>query len=114
MDKVELKKLLLNSLDKDYDDHNLPEKLENEGVEFKFSDGFGSKVLDKLITGSQKQVELVSYINFAFYRIALSGVAAIIILLISILLKEGSFSFNSLLGLGDNYDESIVYLLTGN
>jgi hypothetical protein len=52
--------------------------------------------------------------NFAFYRIALTGVAAIIVLLVSIFLREGSFSFNSFLGLSDNYDESIVCLLTGN
>jgi len=60
-----------------------------------------------------QQVEFVKYINFAFYRIALTGVAAIVVLLISIFLKEGSLSFNSLLGLSDNYNESIVCLLTG-
>jgi hypothetical protein len=49
-----------------------------------------------------------------FYRIALTGVAAIAILLISIFLMEGSLSFNSFLGLSDNYSESIVCLLTGN
>jgi hypothetical protein len=52
--------------------------------------------------------------NFAFYRVALTGVAAIVLLLISIFLMEGSLSFNSFLGLKDNYDESIVCLLTGN
>jgi hypothetical protein len=52
--------------------------------------------------------------NYVFYRIALTGVAAIVILLISIYLMEGSVSINSFLGLGDTYDESIVCLLTGN
>jgi hypothetical protein len=52
--------------------------------------------------------------NIAFYRIALTGVAAIVLLLISIFLSEGSLSFNTFLGMGESYDESIVYLLTGN
>jgi len=34
--------------------------------------------------------------------------------LISIFVIQGSLSFDSFLGLGDSYDESIVYLLTGN
>jgi hypothetical protein len=29
-------------------------------------------------------------------------------------MMQDSFSFNSFLGLGDSYDESIVYLITGN
>ncbi len=61
-----------------------------------------------------REVEFVKYMNFAFYRIALTGIAAIVILLISIFLMQGSLSFNSLLGLNDNYNESIVCLLTGN
>jgi hypothetical protein len=52
-------------------------------------------------------------LNFVFNRIALTGIAAIIVLLISIFLMEGSLSFNSFLGLSDSYDESIVCLLTG-
>jgi hypothetical protein len=46
--------------------------------------------------------------------VALTGVAAIVILLISIFFVEGSISLNSLLGIGDTYDESIICLLTGN
>ena len=60
------------------------------------------------------EVEFVKYMNFAFYRIALTGVAAIVILLISIFFMEGSLSLNSFLGISNNYDESIVCLLTGN
>jgi hypothetical protein len=43
----------------------------------------------------------------------LTGIAAIVLLLISIYLKEGSISFNSFIGMGNIYDESIVCLLTG-
>ena len=61
-----------------------------------------------------REVEDIKFMNLVFYRVAFTGVAAIVILLISIFLMEGSLSLNSLLGLRDNYDESIVCLLTGN
>jgi hypothetical protein len=60
-----------------------------------------------------REVEFGKYLNFAFYRIALTGVAAIVVLLISIFIMEGSLSLNTFLGLSDNYDESIVSMLTG-
>jgi hypothetical protein len=117
MNKSEIKKLIINSMNAENDAAGIPGLLENEGISYNFSNSFGDKVLDKVFSAGlhlTKQVEFVKYMNFAFYRIALTGVAAIIILLISIFLKEGSLSFNSFLGLGDNYDESIVCLLTGN
>jgi hypothetical protein len=92
-------------------------KLEEEGISYDFSENFGNKVIDKLYTAGYKinrEVEFVRSMSFAFYRIALTGVAAIVIMLISIYLMEGSLSFNSFLGLNDNYDESIVCMLTGN
>jgi hypothetical protein len=103
-------------MDAEIDTGNVPEILENQGVSYNFGDNFGEKVLDKLFSAGvtvTRQVEFVKYMNFAFYRVALTGIAAIIILLISIFLKEGSLSFNSFLGLNDNYDESIIALLTG-
>ena len=61
-----------------------------------------------------REVEFVKYMNFAFYRIALTGVAAIVILLISIFFYGRISSLNSFLGISNNYDESIICLLTGN
>ena len=60
------------------------------------------------------EVDFLKTMNYVFYRVTLPGVAAIVLLLISLFLMEGSLSFNSFLGLSDNYDESIVCLLTGN
>ena len=82
-----------------------------------FGDDFREKVMDRLFTAGivvNREVEFLRSWNSAFFRIALTGVAAIVILLISLYLVEGSFSLNSMLGLSDNYDESIVCLLTGN
>lgn len=117
MNKSDIKKLMISSLDEDVDPAEVSGILEQEGISFTFSKNFGEKVLNKLFSTGlavNRELEFLKYMNFAFYRIALTGVAAIIVLLISIFLMEGSLSFNSFLGLNDNYDESIICLLTGN
>lgn len=116
MNVSEIKKLIISSLDENTDAVEISAKLEQEGVNYTFSHGFGDRVLDKLFPAGlrvNREVEFVKYLNFAFYRIALTGVAAIVVLLISIFIMEGSLSLNTFLGLNDNYDESIVSLLTG-
>lgn len=110
------KKLIIEALNADADSEGIARKLREEGVSYNFSKGFSDKVLDKIFSASltvNREIEFVKNMNYVFYRIALTGVAAIVILLISIFLMEGSVSFNSFLGLSDTYDESIVCLLTG-
>jgi len=117
MNSSEIKKLLISSLNSDTDPSVVSRKLEEEGISYDFSKGFGDKVLNRIFSTGltvTREVEFVKSMNFAFYRIALTGVAAIVVLLISIFLMEGSLSLNSFLGLSDSYDESIVCLLTGN
>jgi hypothetical protein len=117
MSKLDIKKLIINSLNEGSDNVEVAGKLEEEGISYNFSTDFADKVVNKLFSAGlsvSREVEFVKYMNFAFYRIALTGLAAIVILLISIFLMQGSLSINSFLGLSDNYDESIVCLLTGN
>jgi hypothetical protein len=117
MNASEIKKLVISSLNADADPVDVSNKLEAEGVIYNFSQNFGDKILSRLYSAGMtvnREVEFLKYMNFAFYRIALTGVAAIVVLLISIFLIQGSFSLNAFLGLGNNYDESIVCLLTGN
>lgn len=117
MDTSEIKKLIISSLDSGIDTVEVARKLEEEGVSYNFNENFGDKVLNKLFSAGVtigREVEFVKYMNVAFYRIALTGVAAIVILLISIFLIQGSLSVDSFLGLGNSHDESIVCLLTGN
>lgn len=118
MNKKEIKELIINSLDPDTDTSSFPEKLGNGGSFFSFSGDFAGRVLDRLTSGQLsavvKDTEFIRGLNSAFYRIALTGVAAIIILLISIFISEGSLSLNSFLGMGNNVDETIICLLTGN
>jgi hypothetical protein len=116
MNTQEIKRMMISSLDEKADTVDISRKLEQEGVEFNFSPGFDGKVLNKLFSagsGITREVEFGKYLNFAFYRIALTGVAAIVVLLVSLFIMEGSLSLNTFLGLSDNYNESIVSMLTG-
>lgn len=117
MKPAEVKELMISSLSADKDSEDVLKKLEDAGVKYSFSDGFREKVLDRIFSAAitvNREIEFVRSMNSVFYRIALTGVAAIVLLLISIFLSEGSLSFNSFLGLKDGYDESIICLLTGN
>ena len=117
MKPEEIKKLMINSLSADTDTEDTMRKLEEEGVKYSFNKGFHDKIMQRIFSAAvtvNREIEFVRSMNTIFYRIALTGVAAIIILLISIFLTQGSLSFNSFLGLSDSYDESIVCLLTGN
>lgn len=117
MNSSAFKDLLIRSLDKESDPVAASGKIEEAGVSFKFNEGFLEKVMDKIYAAGSsvvREVEFVRNLNYVFYRIALPGVAAIVLLLISIFLMEGSISVNSFLGLGDSSDESIICLLTGN
>jgi len=112
-----IKDVIISSLDRDADPREAAKRLEEEGVSFEFREGFSDTILEKISSPALKvsrELDFVRYLNFAFYRVALTGVAAIIVLLISIYLMQGSLSFDSFLGLSDSYDESIVFLLTGN
>lgn len=113
----EIKELLISSMNADADTGKISVILEDEGISYEFKKGFSDKVLDRIIASrlrGNREVEFTRSMNRAFYRIALTGAAAIILLLISIFIMEGSLSLNSFLGVSDNFDESIVCLLTGN
>lgn len=117
MDISELKLLIIRSLDRDSDPGKASRSLEEAGVSYSFGDGFQNKVLERIASAGNtviREMESVRNLNNVFYRIALTGVAAIVILLISIFMVQGSLSVDSFLGLGSSYDESLLYLLTGN
>jgi hypothetical protein len=117
MKPVEIKELIISSLLADKNSEGTMGKLEEAGVKYSFSENFRDKVLDRIFSAAvtvNREIEFVRSMNTIFYRIALTGVAAIVILLVSIFLTQGSLSFNSFLGLSDSHDESIVCLLTGN
>lgn len=117
MNISEFKNMIIRSLDKDSDPEEMNRKIENAGVSFEFRPCFSDLVLEKIFAAKTtilRENEYVRNLMFAFNRIAITGIAAIVILLISIFLMEGSISFNSFFGLSNGYDESIVCLITGN
>lgn len=117
MKPEELKKLMIGALDDNSDPQAASRKLEDEGLSFDFSNAFSDKLIERIFSTSAtvvREMEYVRSMRFIFNRVALTGVAAIILLLISIFLAEGSLSLNSFLGISDTYDGSIVSMLTGN
>jgi hypothetical protein len=117
MNPSEIKELLIRSLDQEASTEDIPRKLEEAGVSFEFKHGFSERVSDRIFSAGEivsREVDFVKNLNYIFYRIAFTGVAAIVVLLISIFLMEGSLSLDSFLGLSDTDGESIVCLLTGN
>jgi hypothetical protein len=112
-----LKELLIRSVSGTDSSDDVRRELEEAGVNYSFSEGFTSRVMARLTDSTvsvRREIDFLRSFNRAFYRIALTGVAAIVILLISIFIMEGSISLGSFVGLSDSYDEGIVYLLTGN
>ncbi len=86
------------------------------GVDFNFEDGFEKRVLERISQlkyGVMKERDLFKSINTVFLRVAISGVAAILLLIFSIFLSGEPVSFQSLLGLGNNVDETVLTLLAG-
>ncbi len=116
MKRSEIKNLIIRSMESDSGSEDIARQLEEDGVSFDFGKGFSDRIIGLIsipVLTIKREAEFVRNLNYAFNRIALTGVAAIVLLLISIFLMEGSLSLNSFLGIGDTYDESIVCLLTG-
>ena len=116
MKSKDLKLLILKSLELESDPKEISREINEAGAEYNFREGFSDKVLDRIFSSGSaivKKVEFVIDLNFVFYRLALTGAAAVVILLISLFIMEGSFNLNSVLGLGNSYDETITCLLTG-
>jgi hypothetical protein len=116
MNRTDIKDLIIKSLDYKVSTDDIPSKLEAAGVKFSFKPDFSDRVINRIfaaIETGKREIEFVRSLNYVFYRIAITGVAAIVVLLISIFLMEGSLSFDSFLGLSDTDGESIVCLLTG-
>ena len=105
MKSSDLKELIIRSLDKESDPGKASGKLEEAGVTYRFREGFSDRVLDKVFAAGDtvvREMEFVRNLNSVFYRIALTGVAAIVLLLISIFIVQGSISMDSFLGLGNS------------
>lgn len=116
MQSSEIRKRIIASLDNERNDEEEVFAIQ-EALAWDFRDGFEERVLAGISTERsevKKEYEFNHKLNLVFYRVTFTAAAAIILLMLSIFLKEGSLSFDSLLGMSDGYSESIVCLLTGN
>jgi hypothetical protein len=116
MKTSEIKRLIISSLENEHDGEKAVSGIQ-EALAWDFSEGFEEKVLASLgneRSAVKRESEFNQTLSLVFYRVAFTAAAAIILLMLSIFLKEGSLSFDSLLGMSDGYSESIVCLLTGN
>lgn len=116
MNSTEVKKLIIDSLDENANAADYALLLAKEGAVYRFSDKFETGILNKIAASAalHGKNDFAVNLDYMFKRIALTGIAAIILLMISIFIGNGgSLSFNSLLGLHNIADESFLYLLSG-
>jgi hypothetical protein len=114
MENSEIKKMILDSLSSEEDHGKIALELQ-EVLGYDFNPDFEKRIIDRISVKNRViPYEFDKRLSLAFYRVAFTAAAAIVLLMISIFLNQGTLSFDSLLGLGDNYSESIVCLLTGN
>ena len=83
-------------------------------VDSSFSYGFADKVISRLESLKRPSFfrpEFIRSLDFGFRRVALTGVAVILMLTLSLLLNQGSLSYDTLLGIDNMVDDSLVSLL---
>ena len=108
-----IKNIIISSLEKENDYGQVTLEL-LEMVDYDFEKGFAESVLAKIIErGKLIRHEFDNQLRLAFKSVSIAAAAAAILIMVSIFLNEGNLSVDSLLGVGDDYSESIVYLLTG-
>jgi len=117
MKTEELKNLILKSLEGEEPDPLIQKQLKEAGVDFSFSSDFSNKVFEKTFYAGKvlnRETDFLRSFSSAFYRIAITGIAVIILLVISIYISQGFISFDSFFGLNNAEEESIVCIMTGN
>ncbi|HDZ40551.1 MAG TPA: hypothetical protein ENH59_02565 [Bacteroidetes bacterium] len=114
MEPEKIKDLFLRSLSSDIDG-NEREVLERElFTDHRFSEGFGEKLMKKITSAKvliNGKHDLARSFDSIFMRVAIPAAAAVVILVISILLSQGSLSYDTLLGIDNEVDGVLISLL---
>ena len=114
MNNEELKKLMLRSLTDDLSEKERAIIEKDVVPELQFSNGFRGLLMDKITSGSVVLLNGMDFLrtfDLLFRRIAITGVAAIILLALTVFISEGSFSYDTILGLDSTVDEGLISLL---
>ena len=114
MKAEKIKDLILRSLSSNLENDER-EVLEKELLtDFNFSRDFRDRVMKGIVSGKvllNGKRELLRSFDSIFMRVAIPGAAAIIILAVSILLSQGSLSYDTLLGIDNEVDGVLISLL---
>jgi len=114
MRAAKIKDLFLRSLSTDLEKGER-ETLERELLtDHRFSEGFSERLMRKIESGKiliNGKRELVRSFDNIFMRVAIPAAAAVIILIISILMSQGSLSYDTLLGIDNEVDGVLISLL---
>ena len=113
MEPEKLKDLLFRSLSYDLGVDER-EVLEKEFLtDHKFSEGFRDRVMKGIASGkilfNGKRETLRSF-DSIFVKVAIPAAAAVIILAVSLLLSQGSLSYDTLLGIDNEVDGMLISL----
>jgi len=115
--RSEIEKLLHSSLYPGADPEKVREEMQSLFPDYDFNSDFKDRIFKALFSGvlivKRYEFEFLKSISWAFSRVAIISVAAIVLLLISIFITEDSFSLNAVLGLSETDDETILSMLTG-
>ncbi|MDZ7739409.1 MAG: hypothetical protein U5K32_10185 [Bacteroidales bacterium] len=96
-----LKDLLLRSLSSELESDER-DIIDREIVsDRRFSEGFRERVMSRIVSGKiyiNGKREMIRSFDKVFMRVAIPGAAAILLLVLSLLLSQGSLSYDTLLG----------------
>lgn len=114
MKEEKMKDLFLLSLTDDLDTDQR-DALDEEFFRYDgFNPGFRERVMAKIqrpvVLQEKSKRSFERSLNSLFVRITLAGAAAIILLVVSLLLSQGSLSYDTLLGIDKNVDGVLVSL----
>lgn len=109
-----LKELVLKVLTTDLNEEE-QELLEREVIPvYSFSNGFRDSVMEKTGKGSVAlglRPDFLSSFSEIFRRVAFTGVAAIVVLIVIMFVSQGSISYDTLLGIDATIDDPLISLL---
>ena len=111
MKPEKLKDLLLRSLTSDLGSDERKVLEEELLTDHRFSEGFRDRVMKGIILVNGKR-EMLRLFDSIFMRVAIPGAAAVIILTLSLLLNQGSLSYDTLLGIDNEVDDVLISLLS--
>lgn len=115
MKPEKLKDLLLRSLTSDLGSDERKVLEEELMTDHRFSEGFRDRVMKGIASGKilvNGKREMLRLFDSIFMRVAIPGAAAVIILTLSLLLNQGSLSYDTLLGIDNEVDDVLISLLS--